>query len=138
MAGVTPERTRARPLSPHLQIYKPQINMVMSIVHRITGTALYVGTVLLAWWLFAAATGPEYFAFVNGLFATWFGMVVLVGFSWALIHHALGGLRHFVWDTGAAFDIPSVNLLSWGTIILSVLLTGALWFYIACERGWVQ
>ncbi len=138
MAGVTPARTRQRPLSPHLQIYRPTINMVMSIVHRITGTALYAGTLLLAWWLFAAATSPAYFDFVNGLFATWPGMIVLAGFSWALIHHALGGLRHFVWDTGAALDIGSVDLLSWATIVLSVLLTGVLWLYIACERGWVQ
>jgi succinate dehydrogenase / fumarate reductase cytochrome b subunit len=138
MAGVTPGRARQRPLSPHLQIYRPQINMVMSILHRITGAALYVGTLLIAWWLFAAATSPAYFTFVNGLFATWLGMIVLVGFSWALIHHLLGGLRHFVWDTGAGLDIGTVDLLSWGTIVLSVLLTGALWLYIAQERGWVH
>ncbi|MEI9901382.1 MAG: succinate dehydrogenase, cytochrome b556 subunit [Hyphomicrobium sp.] len=87
--------------------------MVTSILHRITGAALYVGSLLLAWWLFAAATGPDYFAFVNGLFASPLGMLVLVGFSWALIHHAVGGLRHFVWDTGSGLDIASVNLLSW-------------------------
>jgi len=138
MAGVTPQRARQRPLSPHLQIYRPTITMVMSIVHRITGMALYFGSLLIAWWLFAAATSPQYFEFVNGLFATWPGIVVLAGFSWALINHALGGLRHFVWDTGAAFDIGSVDLLSWGTIILSVLLTAALWLYVASERGWVQ
>jgi succinate dehydrogenase / fumarate reductase cytochrome b subunit len=138
MAGVTPGRTRERPLSPHLQIYRLQINMVMSIVHRITGAALYLGTVLLAWWLFAAATSPQYFDFVNGLFATWPGIVVMAGFSWALIHHALGGLRHFVWDTGAAMDIGSVDLLSWATIVLSVAMTAGLWLYIAYERGWVQ
>jgi succinate dehydrogenase / fumarate reductase, cytochrome b subunit len=138
MAGVTPARARQRPLSPHLQIYRPQINMVMSILHRITGTALYGGTLLIAWWLFAAATSPAYFAFVNDLFATWLGMIVLVGFSWALIHHLLGGLRHFVWDTGAGLDIGTVDLLSWGTIVLSVLMTGALWLYIAQERGWVH
>jgi succinate dehydrogenase / fumarate reductase cytochrome b subunit len=137
MAG-TERRARPRPLSPHLQIYRPQINMVMSILHRITGAALYVGSLLLAWWLLAAATSPDYFAYVNSLFASWPGMVVIVGYSWALIHHMLGGLRHFVWDTGAALDIGSVDLLSWGTIILSVLLTAALWFYIASERGWVQ
>jgi succinate dehydrogenase / fumarate reductase cytochrome b subunit len=138
MAGVTPGRARQRPLSPHLQIYRPQINMVMSIVHRITGTALYFGALLIAWWLFAAATGPEYFDFVNGVMASWPGMIVLVGFSWALIHHALGGLRHFIWDTGSALDIGSVDLLSWATIVLSVALTAGLWLYVACERGWVQ
>ena len=86
----------------------------------------------------AAASSPEYFSFVNGLLATWPGMIVIVGFSWALIHHLLGGLRHFIWDTGTGLDIASVDLLSWSTIVLSVLLTGALWLYIACERGWVQ
>ena len=137
MAEVTTrKRARERPLSPHLQIYRLQINMVMSILHRITGSALYVGSLLLAWWLVAAATGPDYFAFVNGLFATWPGMIVLVGFSWALIHHMLGGIRHFIWDTGSGLDIASVDLLSWGSIVLSVLLTAGLWLYIAAERGW--
>jgi succinate dehydrogenase / fumarate reductase cytochrome b subunit len=135
MAGS--ERRRQRPLSPHLQIYRLQINMVMSILHRITGAAMYVGTVLLAGWLLAAATSPECFATANKLFASWPGMIVLVGYSWALIHHALGGMRHFIWDTGAGLDIDTVDLLSWSTIVLSVLLTAALWFYIGVERGWV-
>jgi succinate dehydrogenase / fumarate reductase cytochrome b subunit len=138
MAGVTPGRARQRPLSPHLQIYRPLINMVTSILHRITGAALYVGTLLLAAWLLAAATGPDIFNFVNGLFATWLGMIVLVGYSWALILHLLGGIRHFIWDTGAGFDIGTVDLLAWGGLVLSVLLTAALWLYIAQERGWVH
>jgi succinate dehydrogenase / fumarate reductase cytochrome b subunit len=137
MAGATPG-ARKRPLSPHLQIYRLTITMAMSVVHRITGAALYVGTLLVAWWLIAAAIGPDYFALVNGLFATPLGMIVLVGYSWALIHHMLGGLRHFVWDTGAGFDLGTIDLLAWGTIVLSVLLTAGLWFYIASERGWVQ
>jgi succinate dehydrogenase / fumarate reductase cytochrome b subunit len=128
---------RARPLSPHLQIYRPQINMVMSVFHRLTGCALYFGALLIAWWLIAAATGPDYFAFVNGLFATWVGMIVIIGYTWALIHHMLGGLRHFLWDTGTGLDIASVDLLSWGTIGLSLLLTAGLWLYIASERGWI-
>ena len=138
MAGESSERrARPRPLSPHLQIYRPLINMVMSILHRITGAALYVGTVLLAAWLISAATSPECFAAVNGLFASWPGMIVLVGYSWALIHHALGGMRHFIWDTGSALDIAAVDLLSWSTIVLSVLLTAVLWFYVGMQRGWV-
>jgi succinate dehydrogenase / fumarate reductase cytochrome b subunit len=134
----TKQPARARPLSPHLQIYRLQINMVMSVFHRLTGVALYFGTLLLAWWLIAAATGPDYFAFVNGLFATWPGMIVLVGYTWALIHHMLGGLRHFVWDTGTGLDIDSVNALSWCTIVLSLALTAGLWLYIATARGWVM
>ena len=130
------QRARARPLSPHLQIYRPQINMVMSILHRITGTALYFGFLLVAWWLIAAATSAQYFGFVNSLFATPLGLLLMVGFSWALIHHMLGGIRHLIWDTGAALDLDSVDMLSWGTIGLSIVLTIGLWLYIASERGW--
>jgi succinate dehydrogenase / fumarate reductase, cytochrome b subunit len=116
-----------RPLSPHLQVYRPLINMMMSIVHRITGAALYFGTVLLAWWLTAAATGPAYFDYVSSVFGSLPGRVVLIGYTWALLHHMLGGMRHLVWDTGRGFDLKTIDLLSWGTIILSVLLTGAIW-----------
>lgn len=116
-----------RPLSPHLQIYRPLINMVMSILHRITGAALYFGSLLLAWWLVSAAVGPEYFNFVNGLFDTWLGRIVLFGYTWALMHHMMGGIRHFIWDTASYLDIPSVNFLSWATIVCSVTLTAAVW-----------
>lgn len=117
-----------RPLSPHLQIYTPLINMVMSILHRITGAALYVGSLLVAWWLIAAAIGPEYFAYVNTIAKSTFGTLILYGYTWALIHHMLGGVRHFIWDTGRGLDLDSVNRMSWATIILSVGLTLAIWF----------
>ena len=87
-----------RPLSPHLQIYSPLINMVMSILHRITGGALYFGTLLLAWWLLAAASGPEHFETANWFFSSIIGKLVLFGYTWALIHHALGGIRLLVFD----------------------------------------
>ena len=127
MAGSTERRARERPLSPHLQIYRLQINMVMSIVHRITGAAMYVGTVLMAGWLFAAATSPELFAWVNGLFASWPGMIVLVGYSWALIHHALGGLRHLLWDTGRGFDLTVIEWLARANLAGSIVITLLLW-----------
>jgi succinate dehydrogenase / fumarate reductase cytochrome b subunit len=126
---------RERPLSPHLQIYSRLINMVMSILHRITGAALYFGTLLLAWWLFAAATGQGYFELVNGILGSKPGLVVLAGYSWATLHHMLGGLRHFVWDTGRGFDLPTVNLMSWLTILGSLALTVALWAYVLVVRG---
>ncbi|MEL7048104.1 MAG: succinate dehydrogenase, cytochrome b556 subunit [Pseudomonadota bacterium] len=116
-------------LSPHLQVYSPLINMVMSIFHRITGAALYFGTLLLAWWLVAAAVGPEYFEYVSGIFGSPIGLLVLFGYTWALMHHMLGGLRHFIWDTGAGFDLKTVDILSWGTIIGSLLLTALIWLY---------
>jgi succinate dehydrogenase / fumarate reductase, cytochrome b subunit len=128
-------RPMARPLSPHLQIYSRLINMVMSILHRITGVALYFGTVLLAWWLIAAATSPAYFQFVNGLFGSLPGRLVLFGYTWALLHHMLGGLRHLLWDTGRGFDLKTVNLLGWSTIIGSVVLTIAVWVVALGLRG---
>ena len=137
MASAEPHASKGkqRPLSPHLQIYSPLINMMMSGMHRITGAALYVGTLLLAWWLVAAASGPDYFAFVNGLFGSPVGMLVLLGYTWALLHHLLGGIRHFIWDTGRGFDLGTVNALSWGTIIGSLALTAALWAWGLHARG---
>ena len=116
-----------RPLSPHLQIYKPMLTMMMSIFHRVTGAALYLGTILLAWWLIAAATGPDYFNFVNELFGSFVGRLVLFGFSWALFHHMLGGIRHLVWDTGRGFDLPTVEIMAWATLIGSMSLTVIIW-----------
>jgi succinate dehydrogenase / fumarate reductase cytochrome b subunit len=128
-------KRKQRPLSPHLQIYSPLINMVMSILHRITGAALYVGTLLLAWWLIAAATGPAYFNFVSGLFASPVGLLVLFGYTWALLHHMIGGLRHFVWDTGRGFDLGTIDTLSWGTIIISLVLSVAIWAWGLMAKG---
>jgi len=116
-----------RPLSPHLQIYKPILTMVMSILHRITGAALYFGTILLAWWLIAAAAGPAYFDFVNDLYGSFLGRLILFGFTWALVHHMLGGLRHFIWDMGAGFGKDAREWLAKATIIGSVSLTLILW-----------
>ena len=116
-----------RPLSPHLQIYKPILTMVMSILHRITGAALYFGTVLLAWWLIAAAAGPSYFDFVNGIYGSIIGRLILFGFTWALVHHMLGGLRHFIWDVGAGFGKEAREWLAKATIIGSVAVTLILW-----------
>ena len=122
-----------RPLSPHIQIYKPLINMVMSIIHRITGAALYFGTLLLAWWLIAAATGPQYFNYVSSWFQTLPGQLIMIGYTWALLHHMLGGLRHFLWDTGRGFDLATIDKLSWGTIIVSLLGTLAIWYAVAAK-----
>lgn len=120
-----------RPLSPHLQIYKPIPTMMMSIVHRITGVALYVGTILVAWWLIAAASGPDYFALVNGFFGSWLGVLILFGYTWALIHHMLGGLRHFAWDLGHLFGKSTSTKLAYATIAASVALTLVIWIIAA-------
>ena len=116
-----------RPLSPHLQVYAMPINMMMSIVHRITGAALYFGSLLLAWWLVAAASGPAYFDWVNGIFGSFLGRLVLFGYTWALMHHMIGGIRHFIWDTGRGYDLKTIDLLAWGTLAASLVLTALIW-----------
>lgn len=117
----------ARPLSPHLQVYRPEINMVMSIIHRITGSALYFGTAIVASVLVAAATSADAYDYVTGLLAWWPGQIVLLGYTWALLHHLAGGLRHFVWDTGHGFDLKTIDLLSWATLAISVTGTLIVW-----------
>jgi len=124
-----------RPLSPHLQIYAPMLTMMMSIVHRITGAILYVGTLGLAWWLIAAATGPGYYGFVQGVFGSALGKLVLVAYSWALIHHMLGGLRHLVWDTIHGFELPTVELMARLNLAGSLAATALLWGYLLIAGG---
>jgi succinate dehydrogenase / fumarate reductase cytochrome b subunit len=116
-----------RPLSPHLQVYRLIPTMAMSIVHRITGAILYFGTLLVVWWLFAASTSEEYFNFVSSIYGSIPGQIVLFGYTWALIHHMLGGIRHLVWDTGAGMDKATATKAAYATIIGSVLLTLLVW-----------
>ena len=114
---------KARPLSPHLSVYRFIPTMVMSILHRITGAALYFGTLLVAWWLLATASGPEAWANAAWFFESFIGRLVLFGYTWALLHHMLGGIRHFIWDTGHGFDPKTSTKMAWATIIGSVILT---------------
>ena len=116
-----------RPLSPHLQIYKFIPTYLMSGFHRVTGFVLYFGTLLLAAWLVAAAAGPETFAWASWFFDSWLGRLVLFGYTWTLMHHMLGGIRHLIWDTGAMFDKDTATKLAWATIIGSIILTLLIW-----------
>jgi succinate dehydrogenase / fumarate reductase cytochrome b subunit len=115
------------PLSPHLQVNSPLINMVMSIVHRITGSLLYFGTAILMSWLLCIASGEAAYSTFQAISNSFIGKVVLIGYTWALIHHMLGGIRHLIWDTGSGFEIDNINRLAWGTLIGSVLLTIIFW-----------
>jgi succinate dehydrogenase / fumarate reductase cytochrome b subunit len=117
----------SRPLSPHLQVYKPQITSVLSILHRMTGVALAVGTLLLVWWLVAAATGPDYFKMVQGIIGSWFGRLLLFGWTWAMFYHLCNGIRHLFWDAGRGFDLPTVHASGWVVVAGSILLTLAAW-----------
>ncbi|TFF18262.1 succinate dehydrogenase, cytochrome b556 subunit [Jiella endophytica] len=117
----------ARPLSPHLTIYRFRPTMAMSIVHRITGGALYVGTILLVWWLVAAASGPDAFATASAFFGSIIGQLILFGYTWALIHHMFGGIRHFAWDMGHAISKETSTKLALATIVASLAVTVLLW-----------
>jgi succinate dehydrogenase / fumarate reductase cytochrome b subunit len=116
-----------RPLSPHLQIWRMTLTMAMSVAHRVTGMALYFGTLLLVWWLISAATSARQYDIANAFFASWIGRLVLFGYTWALMHHMLGGIRHLIWDTGRGFEPAEREFLARATIIGSVTLTFAVW-----------
>jgi succinate dehydrogenase / fumarate reductase cytochrome b subunit len=116
-----------RPLSPHLQIYRPTLTMLMSIVHRITGAGLYFGTLILVWVLIAAAAGPNAYAWVQWFMETLPGRLVLFGYTWALLHHMFGGVRHLIWDLGYGFGPAEREWLTVATLAGSVTLTILLW-----------
>jgi len=121
------EMPRPRPLSPHLQIYRPTLTMTMSIVHRMTGVALYLGTLILTWWLLAASSGPNAYSAVERFVGSFLGRVILFGFTWALILHMLGGIRHLIWDVGYGFGPHEREWLTRATLIGSIGITLLLW-----------
>jgi succinate dehydrogenase / fumarate reductase, cytochrome b subunit len=112
-----------RPLSPHLQVYRLTLTMFVSISNRIAGGALYVGTLFLVWYLVALASGPDTFASASWFFDSIIGRLVMLGLCWALFHHMLGGVRHFIWDTGRWMDHPEREWLAMGTLAGGIVLT---------------
>ncbi len=134
-AGARAGKTAPRPLSPHLSIFRPYVNMMMSIVHRITGAANYFGSLLLAVWLISAAMGEQQFNAVSAFLGSPIGLAILLGYTWSVMHHMLGGVRHFIWDMGHGFDLPTVRALSWGTLILSLSLTALIWVLALSQWG---
>lgn len=124
-----------RPLSPHLSIYRLIPTMLMSILHRITGAANYFGVVLVAWWLVAAASGEGAFNIANAFFGSWFGRLVLFGYTWSLVHHMFGGLRHLVWDTGRGLEKQTSTTIAKATIVASVVFTILIWVVGYMVRG---
>jgi succinate dehydrogenase / fumarate reductase cytochrome b subunit len=116
-----------RPLSPHLQVYRPQITSLLSIVHRLTGVALAAGALLLGYWLTSAAYGPETFAVAQGFLASWFGRLILFGMTFALFYHLLNGIRHLAWDAGWGFEMDTLKLTGWLVIAATVVLTLITW-----------
>lgn len=124
-------RNPARPLSPHLTIWRWGPHMAVSIINRVTGVGLsVVGATLFAWWLVAAASGPEAYETFANVATGWLGIVLGVGLTWALVFHMFGGIRHFVLDIGAGYELTTNKRWSWIVIGASFVVTAAIWFYI--------
>jgi len=122
-----PGPRRPRPLSPHLSIYRMPMTAVMSFAHRVSGAALYVGVLLLAWFLIAASAGASTFAVFSGFIGSFIGQVVLFVVTWALFHHLVGGIRHIIWDAGYGLDKPLRDQMAWATLIGGFALTVIVW-----------
>ena len=116
-----------RPLSPHLGIYRWQISMVLSILHRMTGVALVCGALLLVTWLGVAAYAPAMYGKFYETASSWFGRIILFGFTWAFFYHLCNGIRHLFWDMGKGFALPVMARSGWAVVICSALLTLASW-----------
>jgi succinate dehydrogenase / fumarate reductase cytochrome b subunit len=122
---------RARPVSPHLSVWRWGPGMLVSILHRVTGGALTVaGLAVLTWWLVAIADGQDAYATFTGLAGQWFGIAVLIGLTWAFFQHLFSGIRHLFMDTGQGFELGVNKTAANATLVGSALLTAALWFYL--------
>lgn len=121
------ERQHSRPLAPDLQTYRPTLTMTMSIVHRMTGIALYVGFIGMAAWLAALATGPQTYEVMQKVLGSWVGLVILFAFTWAILHHAFGGIRHLIWDLSIAHTYPWREYLTRATLIASLVCASLFW-----------
>jgi succinate dehydrogenase / fumarate reductase cytochrome b subunit len=128
-------RNPSRPLAPHLTIWRWGPHMLVSILHRITGTGLAtVGAAAFVWWLTAAATGADAYAYFTSWATSWLGIVVAVGLTWAFFQHSLSGLRHFVMDAGAGFELNTNKFWSVMTLAGALVLTAFTWLFIVVMR----
>ncbi|MDN5862338.1 MAG: succinate dehydrogenase, cytochrome b556 subunit [Salinisphaera sp.] len=116
-----------RPLSPHLQIYRPQLTSILSISHRFTGLCLSLGSVVLAWWVIAAAAGEDAFAIINGLLGAWYGLVLMILWTYALFYHLCNGIRHLGWDAGWGLELDRSYLTGYLVIAVAAVLTVIVW-----------
>jgi succinate dehydrogenase / fumarate reductase cytochrome b subunit len=126
---------RERPLSPHLQIYRPQLTSVLSVTHRGTGIALVAGSLLLVYWLLSAASGAEAYASAQALRSSWIGRIVLLGFSFSLFFHLCNGIRHLFWDVGLGFELKTTYASGTAVVIASIAMTVASWGLAYFLRG---
>ena len=127
--------SRSKPLSPHLQIYRPQLTSVLSITHRATGIFLSLGTGLLVYWLASVASGPDCYATTQRVLSNVFARLLLVGWTWAFFYHFCNGLRHLAWDAGYGFDLKAAYRSGYVVLASSVVLTGLIWGCILAQAG---
>lgn len=137
VAHTSDGRLVRRPLSPHLQVYTPQLTSILSIMNRVTGIAVSAGTLLLVWWLVAVASGPGAFATVQGFIGSPVGLFMLFGWTAALFYHFFGGIRHLFWDAGFGYDLPQTHMSGWAVVIASAASTILVWIAgLIMMRGW--
>jgi succinate dehydrogenase / fumarate reductase cytochrome b subunit len=123
--------TDKRPLSPHLQVYRPQLTSVLSILHRATGVALSIGTLLIVYWLISMAAGPEAYKHAQSVFGSMLGQLFMFLWTWALFYHLCNGIRHLFWDAGYGFDMEMVYKSGKTVVTASVVLTFLIWIIVA-------
>ena len=121
---------RQRPLSPHLQIYKPQITSILSILHRGTGIVLSIGSIILVLWIVALTLGENTYSIFSNLINNWFGKLTIFGFTFALFYHLSNGIRHLFWDAGYGYDLKHAYISGLAVIFSSIFLTSITWFIV--------
>ena len=112
-----------RPLSPHLQVYRPQITSTLSILHRMTGVGLWAGALLMTYWIASATYGPEAFAQAQSVLGSWFGRLVLLGLTVSMFYHLGNGIRHMAWDIGWGYEMPKLVASGWAVVVFSIAMT---------------
>ncbi len=128
---------RARPRSPNIQIYRPQLTSVLSIINRITGIVSSVAAIGLVLWLLAAAAGPRAYAIAQDALTSPMGTIVLLAVTFAFFLHLCGGIRHLVWDAGYGFELRAIYTSGWTVVAASVVLTVAAWMAALFTPGWI-
>ncbi|MDC1194372.1 succinate dehydrogenase, cytochrome b556 subunit [Pseudomonadota bacterium] len=122
--------TRKRPLSPHLQIYKPQLTSILSILHRATGVTLSMGSIILVLWIIALTLGEETYAMFSLIVNHWFSKFVLLGFTFGLFYHLSNGIRHLFWDAGYGYDLKVAYMSGSVVVVASLFFTAVTWLLI--------
>ena len=124
-----------RPLSPDIQIYRPQLTSVLSFTHRLTGIFLSIGALLLVFWLIAAAAGPSAYGTIHAFLASWLGLLLLLGWTFSFFFHLCNGIRHLFWDAGYGFELRTIYASGWAAVAISIGLTLSAWFISFWMKG---